>query len=77
MNERLWRLPRWKQHFFSLFISLFIMGIATGLSFLYHSSVPSNTANIALVYILALVLVARYTVGYAYGIIFSLTLILN
>ena len=72
MNERLWRLPRWKQHFFSLFISLFIMGIATGLSFLYHSSVPSNTANIALVYILALVLVARYTVGYAYGIICSL-----
>lgn len=33
---------------------------------------PATLPNIALVYILALVLVARYTVGYAYGIVCSL-----
>ena len=72
MIQRLWNLPKPKQHLFSLLISLAIMGLATGLAFMYYHVVPENSANIALVYILALVLVSRFTVGYRYGIVCSL-----
>lgn len=64
--------PRKNQHLHSLCFSLFCMGAATCLSFLYFHIVPENSANIAMVYILALVLVARFTVGYWYGLACSL-----
>ena len=41
---------------------------ATLASFLYQHIVPDNHANVALFYILALVIIARWTVGYGYGI---------
>lgn len=72
MNKRLWNLPKYKQHLISLLITILFMSIATVLSFLYNTIVPDNTANIALVYILALVLISRYTCGYGYGIIGSI-----
>ena len=68
MTQRFWKLPRYKQHLFSLLVSVTSMGLATGLSFMYYHVVPENSANIALVYILALVLVARYSAGYWYGV---------
>lgn len=61
-------LPRWKRHLFSTLISIFVMVIAMVASFLYHSIVPGNTTNIALIFLLALVLISRWTAGYAYGI---------
>lgn len=54
------------------FITLFFFGIATIIAFWFFHNVPENPANIALVYITALVLVARFTTGYFYGIIGSL-----
>lgn len=72
MYKKLRQLPKGKQHIFSILFSIFCMGTATGVSALYYHIVPDNTANIALVFILALMLVARYCVGYRYGIICSL-----
>ncbi len=47
------------------------MAISTFSAFLFFRVVPNNSANITLIYILALFLTARYTNGYWYGIIFS------
>ena len=58
-----------QQHVFSVFISLICMGAATGISYLVHLMVPENSGNISLIYILALVLVSRFSVGYWYGIV--------
>ncbi len=68
MNLFFKKLPRHQQHIFSTVFSFFCMGVATGISFLYYYMVPENSANIALVYILALVIVSRFTIGYWYGI---------
>lgn len=68
MTEKVWKLPKYRQHLLSLAVSLFIMGLATGLAFLFYRVVPENSANICMVYILALVLVSRFSVGYLYGI---------
>lgn len=72
MNEKIWKLSKTSQHLFSILFSTLCMSVATGISYLYFHSVPQNTANIALVYILALVLVSKYSTGYLYGIICSL-----
>lgn len=68
MNPFFQKSTRTQQHLFSIIFSLLCMGLATGLAFLYYHIVPENSANIALVYILALVIVSRYTIGYLYGI---------
>ena len=72
MPRKIWYLPKPKQHLLSLLVSLFIMGVATALAFMYYHVVPENSANIAMIYILALVLISRYTTGYWYGISYSL-----
>lgn len=64
-------LPHWKQHLYSVFISLFFMSTALIACFLYHMFVPDHSANIALIFILALICIGRYTVGYLYGSICS------
>ena len=43
--------------------TLTLLGIATALAFLFFSFVSENTANIALLYIIAQILIARYTNG--------------
>ncbi len=53
-------------------IMLSFMAISTFIAFLLFRSVPNSSANITLIYILALFLTARFTDGYWYGIIFSL-----
>lgn len=55
-----------KKH--SLLFSALIMGIATLFAFLFFFCMPENTANIALIYILALIWIVRETDGYRYGI---------
>ena len=76
MNKKLRRLPLWKQHLVSIVFSLFCMGAATGVSALYFHLVPDNSANIVLVFILALMLVSRYCVGYLYGIVCSVVAVI-
>lgn len=77
MNPMIRKLPRYQQHIFSILFSLFCMGAATGIAFLYYHIVPENSANIALVFILALVIVSRYTVGYWYGILCCLFAVIS
>ena len=64
-------LPPWKQHLHSVMLSLFFMSIALVACFLYHQIVPDHSANIALIFILALICISRYTVGYMYGLLSS------
>ena len=52
--------------------TLIMLALATGLAFLFFHFGQDNTANIAFVYILALILIARWTTGYLYGILSSL-----
>lgn len=47
-----------------------LLGIATALAFLFFSFVSENTANIALLYIIVQILIARYTNGYLH-VLFS------
>ncbi|MDD2972715.1 MAG: DUF4118 domain-containing protein [Lachnospiraceae bacterium] len=54
------------------FISTFFLIIATLLAFILFHLVPENNANVALIYIVALILIARYTKGYFYGFFASL-----
>lgn len=51
--------------------TLTLLGIATALVFLFFSFVSENTANIALLYIIAQILIARYTNGYLHGLFSS------
>ena len=51
--------------------TLTLLGIATALAFLFFSFVSENTANIALLYIIAQILIARYTNGYLFGLFSS------
>ncbi|WP_286082474.1 sensor histidine kinase [Parablautia intestinalis] len=53
-------------------LTVLILMVATAISFWFFHTVPENPANIALVYITALVLTARFTSGYIYGIAASL-----
>lgn len=56
----------------SAIITLLLMLLSTLLSFCLFGIVKNSSANIALIYFLALILTARYTDGYCYGILFSL-----
>ena len=58
--------------FRSLMILLSGVVIATLLAFLFFYFVPENSGNIALIYILVLIIIVRYTDGYLPGLIFSI-----
>lgn len=64
-------LPLWKKHLLSFFISVFFMLTALIACFIYHRIVPNHSANIALIFILALICIGRYTIGYLYGLVCS------
>ncbi len=49
-------------------LTILIMSAATLCSFLFFFLVPSGSANITLFYVFALIIIARYTKGYRYGI---------
>lgn len=53
-------------------LTLLILSLATFASFVLFHLVPENTANVALVYITAVVMIARFTTGYFFGILASL-----
>lgn len=60
-----------KEKLTDAFITLFLLVLATIIAFLYWG-ISQNSANIALLYILALVMIARTTNGYYWGIFASL-----
>lgn len=66
-------LKKYRQrHFFSLAFTIILMFLSTLLAFGVFKITNSNTSNISLIYILALILVSRYTEGYWYGFAFTL-----
>jgi len=58
-------------------LTALILSIATLTAFWFFNTVPENSANIALVYITALVLTARFTEGYFYGIAASVVSVIG
>lgn len=48
------------------------LSIATLFAFLFFFYVPENSGNIALIYILTLIIIVRYTDGYLPGLVFSI-----
>lgn len=56
----------------NIFITAALAALATVAAFWFFRHVPENPTNIALVYITALVMIARFTTGYFYGILASL-----
>lgn len=58
--------------FNSLLLTISLMVVSTILAFVLFELVPDNYANIALIYILSLIMVARFTKGHWYGIAFAL-----
>lgn len=56
----------------NIIITTILLCITTILSFLLNYLTPSGTANVDIIYILALVLIARYTTGYIPGLIASI-----
>lgn len=61
-----------RQIFSDIFFTVLMLVAATGISFLFFHFGNKNSVNIAIVYILALILTALKTSGYLYGIILSL-----
>ena len=58
-----------KHHY--LLITILFLALATTISFLFYKIIPNDSTNIAITYILALVLIARYSEGYRYGVVAS------
>ena len=52
--------------------TVILLMAATGVAFLLFKLVPENMANVVLIYILALIMIARNTTGYWYGVVASL-----
>lgn len=55
-----------------LLFTILVMTIGTLLSFMLFNLVPENSANVVLIYILALIIISRWTKGYRYGIFSAL-----
>lgn len=49
-------------------LTILMMSAATLCSFIFFFLIPSGSANISLFYVFALIIIARYTKGYRYGI---------
>lgn len=61
-----------KLFFKDILLTIVFLILATAIAFWFFHVVPENSANVALVYITAIVLTARFTSGYIYGIVASL-----
>lgn len=54
---------------FSLLFTIGAMTFATALSLFFHQITPTGSANIALIYILTIIMISYHTDKYRYGII--------
>lgn len=62
--------------FRGLLILLAGLTVATLFAFLFFYYVPENSGNIALIYILVLIIIVRYSDGYLPGLIFSIVAVI-
>lgn len=76
MLKKLPNLTKVQRHIFSILISVLGMAAAVGLSAVYCLVATENSANIALIFILFLILISCNTEGYLYGILCSLFTVL-
>lgn len=60
-------------HLASLGLTLVILGICTGASFLVFNSAGDGTANIALIYTLGLIITTLHTPKHGYGLFFAVS----
>lgn len=58
-------------------ITAFFLILSTLLAFLFSHIIPGDSPNISLIYILSLVMIARYTQGYAFGIFSSVFCVIS
>lgn len=72
MNRRSRVLPMWKQHLYSILCSLFCLTTATIFSLVYQRIIPDGISSVSGFYLLAVIIISRYTVKYIYGIASSL-----
>lgn len=70
-NEK-YSLPKEHTVLGNILITSGILSLATAVSFFFFYVLPESHADIYLFYILALILISKYTNGYLYGIISSL-----
>lgn len=70
------KFKRYHYSMFDMIYSLIFLIIATFLCFLLFEFTTTSTTNIALIYIIALLIVARKTNGYSYGIVFAILSVL-
>lgn len=68
MNRKSHVLPMWKQHFYSILYSLLCLAAATVFSFVCYKMIPGGVSNISAFYLLAVIIISRYTAKYIYGI---------
>lgn len=66
-----------KLFFQNILLTIVILILATAIAFWFFHIVPENSANVALVYITAIVFTARFTSGYIYGIITALVSVIG
>ena len=66
--ERISRTHTFHAHF-SLLFTIWAMALATGISSIYHHVNPTGSANVALIYILTIIIISYHTDKYRYGII--------
>ena len=66
--ERISRTHTFHAHF-SLLFTIWAMALATGISSIYHHVKPTGSANVALIYILTIIIISYHTDKYRYGII--------
>lgn len=66
--ERISRTHTFHAHF-SLLFTIGAMALATGVSSIYHHVNPTGSANVALIYILTIIMISYHTDKYRYGII--------
>ena len=59
------------------FVTFFFLAVCTLVAFLFAHVIPGNSPNIALVYILGLILIARHTDGYRYDIFAALFCVIS
>ena len=72
LTQKLNLLPSYQKHVFSLITLILCMAAAMGLSYAYNSLTYRNSVNVTLIFTFFLIIVSCVTVGYLYGILFSL-----
>ena len=71
MIKQLYTLPKFKQYLYSLLISILGMSAAVACSSFYCLFFEETAVNMALIFILFLILISCNTTGYFYGILCS------